>query len=436
MNVLVFDIETVPDVDLGRRLHDLGDLSDEDVAKVLFTRRRQQTGTEFVQHHMHRVVAISLVLRTARQFKVWSLGDESSDEAEIIRRFFEGIDRYQPTLVSWNGGGFDLARAPLPGHASRYRGALLLGGGRNRPGLQVEQLPEPFPLAAYRSDGRAVRLPGACGRPPWTKSLSCSASRVNWACTAARCGRAFVEGRIGDIRDYCETDVLNTFLVYLRYELMRGNLDGERLEREFQAVADSLRAESKPSSRPVPGGMGALEVAARPKSWTFPTTDAAWSRIDGKVYFVEGALPGEEVSFERLRRHRGHETGRLQEVERCSADRGRTALQVLRHLWRLRPAAPVRPRRSCATRSVRCSTTWSGLGGVEPEGAASGGRRPGFRVPAQGPAGGAVRAQEGRGPGRVSRAAQVLYHLARSLPCAASGNLRVAARAARTRRRG
>ncbi len=44
-------------------------------------------------------------------------------------------------------------------------------------------------------------------------------------------------------------------------------------------------------------------------------------KIDGKVYFVEGALPGEEVVFERLRRHRGHETGRLVEVTRPSADR-------------------------------------------------------------------------------------------------------------------
>ena len=29
-------------------------------------------------------------------------------EAEIIQRFYDGIEKYTPDLVSWNGGGFDL----------------------------------------------------------------------------------------------------------------------------------------------------------------------------------------------------------------------------------------------------------------------------------------------------------------------------------------
>ena len=59
MNTLVFDIETVPDTDLGRRLHGLHDLSDEQVAQIMFTKRRQETGSEFLSHEQHRVVAIS-----------------------------------------------------------------------------------------------------------------------------------------------------------------------------------------------------------------------------------------------------------------------------------------------------------------------------------------------------------------------------------------
>ena len=50
MNILVFDIETVPDTDLGRRLHGLHDLSDEQVAQIMFTKRRQETGSEFLSH--------------------------------------------------------------------------------------------------------------------------------------------------------------------------------------------------------------------------------------------------------------------------------------------------------------------------------------------------------------------------------------------------
>ena len=39
---------------------------------------------------------------------MWSLGDADSSERELLERFFEGIERFTPDLVSWNGGGFDL----------------------------------------------------------------------------------------------------------------------------------------------------------------------------------------------------------------------------------------------------------------------------------------------------------------------------------------
>src|SRR5262245_48403690 len=108
MNCLVFDIETVPDVDLGRRLHKLEGLSDVEVAKAMFARRRQESGDEFLPHPMQRIVAISCALRSRDGLKLWSLGDPGAGEQELIERFFEGIGRFSPDLVSWNGAGFDL----------------------------------------------------------------------------------------------------------------------------------------------------------------------------------------------------------------------------------------------------------------------------------------------------------------------------------------
>jgi len=55
-----------------------------------------------------KVVAISVALKHAGKIKIWTLGDEESSEAEMIQRFFDGVERYQPTLVTWNGSGFDL----------------------------------------------------------------------------------------------------------------------------------------------------------------------------------------------------------------------------------------------------------------------------------------------------------------------------------------
>ena len=125
MDCLVFDIETVPDVELGRRIHGLQGLSDEEVAKAMFALRRQDSGGEFLPLEQHRVVAISCVLRSRDGLKVWSLGDVSSAEGELIERFFDGIERFSPDLVSWNGSGFDLPvlsyRALLAGvQAPRY----------------------------------------------------------------------------------------------------------------------------------------------------------------------------------------------------------------------------------------------------------------------------------------------------------------------------
>jgi len=74
----------------------------------MYSARRQDSGSDFLPLEQHKVVAISCVLRSREQLKVWSLGELDSGEAELITRFFDGIEKYTPDLVSWNGGGFDL----------------------------------------------------------------------------------------------------------------------------------------------------------------------------------------------------------------------------------------------------------------------------------------------------------------------------------------
>jgi predicted PolB exonuclease-like 3'-5' exonuclease len=60
---------------------------------------------------------------------------------------------------------------------------------------------------------------------------------------------AYQAGKLNEIRDYCETDVLNTYLVYLRFELLRGNLDQPGYEREVGRVRDLLKTEDRPHWR-------------------------------------------------------------------------------------------------------------------------------------------------------------------------------------------
>ena len=246
MNVLAFDIETIPDLETGRRLYELGDLSDRDTGRAMFAIRREETGeSEFLKHHLHRVVAISAVLRHNDSVKVWSLGDEASTEADIIRRFFDGIERYTPTLVTWNGSGFDLPvlhyrslkhgiSAPRYWEMGQNDSSFRYNNYLNR--YQERHTDLKDVLSSYQARASAplddiamlLGFPGKMGR------------------SGANVWEQFLDGKIGEIRDYCETDALNTYLVYLRYELIRGNLDAAGYQRETELVRTTLRETGKP----------------------------------------------------------------------------------------------------------------------------------------------------------------------------------------------
>ena len=244
MNRLVFDIETVPDVELGRRVLGLGDLNDEQVAKAMYSARRQQGGSEFLPLEQHKVVAISCVLRSRDQLKVWSLGDLDSLEGELISRFFDGIEKYTPDLVSWNGSGFDLPvlnyRALKAGiqaprywetgdedNSFRYNNYLSRFHWRHMDLMDV--------LSGFQGRGRAS-LGDMAALLGFPGKLGFSGDQV-WD--------AVLAGQLAAVRNYCETDVLNTYLVLLRFELFRGRLDAAAHEQELERLRALLRASTE-----------------------------------------------------------------------------------------------------------------------------------------------------------------------------------------------
>ena len=48
---------------------------------------------------------------------------------------------------------------------------------------------------------------------------------------------AYLEGRTEEIRRYCETDAMNTYLLYCRFQKMRGGLTESEYEQEIECVA-------------------------------------------------------------------------------------------------------------------------------------------------------------------------------------------------------
>ncbi len=238
--VLAFDIETVPDIEGLRRIHDIdAGISDEQVADMAFQRRRQASGSDFLQLHLHRVIAISCALRDRDSFRVWSLGEPDDDEGALIQRFFDGIEKYTPQIVSWNGGGFDLPVLHYRGMVHGVRAARYWDQGEDDREFKWNNYLSRYHarhldlmdlLANYQPRGAAPldeisRLLGFPGK------RGLEGSQV-WP--------AWKAGGIAQIRNYCESDVANTYLVYLRFQLMRGALPQDKYRQEVDLVRATL----------------------------------------------------------------------------------------------------------------------------------------------------------------------------------------------------
>jgi predicted PolB exonuclease-like 3'-5' exonuclease len=243
---LVFDIETIPDVAGIRRVNALpAALGDGDVLDWALQQRRAAAGNDFLPFHLQRVVAIACALREGETFRVWSLGESGDPEPELIRRFFDGIDRYAPQLVSWNGGGFDL---PVLHHRSlihgvtaprywdwgdddrdyRYNNYLSRFHTRH---LDLMDVLAGFQNRAWAPLDEIARL---CGLPG---KLGMDGAQV-WP--------AWKRGEIDAIRSYCETDVANTYLLFQRFQLIRGLLNPDAYAKEMELFRTWLSAQAAP----------------------------------------------------------------------------------------------------------------------------------------------------------------------------------------------
>jgi 3'-5' exonuclease len=236
--VLVFDIETVPDVEGLRRLHGVdAAVPDAQVAEMAFQLRRQATGNDFLPLHLHRVIVISCAMRERDSFKVWSIAAEG--EGELIQRFFDGVEKYTPQLVSWNGGGFDLPVLHYRGLIHGVKAPRYWEQGDDDREFKWNNYISRYHsrhldlmdlLALYQGRANAplsdlAQLMGLPGK------LGMEGSQV-WG--------AYQAGRLAEIRNYCETDVVNTYLIYLRFQQMRGALTAEQHRAECDLVRVTL----------------------------------------------------------------------------------------------------------------------------------------------------------------------------------------------------
>jgi predicted PolB exonuclease-like 3'-5' exonuclease len=239
--VLVFDIESIPDIAGLRVLRDVGpEVSDQQLYAAWLQERKDQNLSDFMPLHLQRVLVISCVFRNAEGLRVHSFVDrDNASEGKVIQTFFNALEKHTPQLVSWNGGGFDL---PVLHYRGLRHGAVAgkywdMGeddrdfkwnnyiGRYHMRHLDLMDL-----LAMYqpRASAPLDAMAKLCGFPG---KLGMDGSQVY---------SAFLDGKLDDIRRYCETDVMNTYLLYCRFQKMRCGFTETEYEQEIAFVKETL----------------------------------------------------------------------------------------------------------------------------------------------------------------------------------------------------
>ena len=244
--ILVFDLETIPDCAGIRRIHELpAELSDREVAEVAFQKRRVQSNgaSDFLPVHLQRVAVISCVLRNDEGLRIFSIGEPEVEEAAAIQRFFDGVNKYVPQLVSWNGRSFDLPVLVNRGLAHGVTAACFWETSEAKFNNYVNRFHERHcdlmdVLSLYGGRGAPLdelaRLAGFPGK------LGVGGAAV-W--------ETYLAGKLEAIRNYCEADTVNTYLLYLRFQLMRCSYTAERYQAELALVRGALEKRPEPHWR-------------------------------------------------------------------------------------------------------------------------------------------------------------------------------------------
>lgn len=230
--LFVFDIETIPDLLAARNLLDIKDkdLDSELIKERLIQYHLDISGgrSSFLRQPFHQVVAISF-LEAEIQYRnnseyyvlkqIRSGGDINSDEKELVHGFFSYLSNLYPRIVTFNGKAFDMPvlkyRAMLYGVQAKW---LYKTGDKWNNYNAKYSLDWHCDLLEALSDfgtSTRIRMHEVCAMFGLPGKMEVDGSMVE---------QLYYAGEIDAIRDYCELDVLNTYLLFLRYTYHTGTI--------------------------------------------------------------------------------------------------------------------------------------------------------------------------------------------------------------------
>ncbi len=233
MRFAVFDVETRIDKAMVRTVYFPHEgISEEEAYRLVRERLLRERQSDFfpLAFHIPVSIAVGHVSEARALEAVETLGQGDYSEEGIVREFWQRVERFPGVLVSFNGRNFDLPvlelqalryGCPAPryfnekhGHRYRYseEGHYDLYDFLTNNGMY--HIRGGFNLLA-----RLIGLPG---------KEEMDGSQVQ---------RLWEEGRLEEIHAYCRRDVVQTYFLFLRIELMRGRLDPDHYRWVLERTA-------------------------------------------------------------------------------------------------------------------------------------------------------------------------------------------------------
>lgn len=251
--LLIFDIETVVDTKSSARLLNLpANTSDAEIMQAIEQYHLDITSgrNSFVRQPFHQVVAISFAeciieylsdgTETYHLEEIRSGGTVESSEYDLIAGFFSKFNHTRPRLVSFNGKYFDLPvlkyRAMKHGVSAKF---LFKGGDKWNNYHSRYALDWHCDLIDAFSDY------GASARVKMSEISALFGIPCKTSVDGSMVQQLFSDGKFIEIRNYCEEDVVNTYLQYLKYQCLTGTLNPSNYEHCIQSVLNFLSASEK-----------------------------------------------------------------------------------------------------------------------------------------------------------------------------------------------
>ncbi len=206
---------------------------------------KEKTGSEFLPVCFHRVVSISAVMADGfgRFLRVSTLDGEN--ERDKIEKFLAFIEDFNPRLVSFNGRGFDLPM--IMARAMCYdlsAAAYFETNDRDNNKSKWENYRSRYDgrfhldLLDHISDFGAIRglkLDHICASVGLPGKYDVHGDQVL---------QLYYAGEQAKIDEYCRSDVLNTYWLFLKYELLRGKITKDDYLNYIAVMGEFLQKES------------------------------------------------------------------------------------------------------------------------------------------------------------------------------------------------